>query len=151
MTFRTETVLSCSVPPSSRGFERLNTGRDRGLGGAGGGPTGRLAGMAAAGRLQYDCFRFRGVPQESGAIESTVRRLINLRLKGTSTFWEEANAEAVIQLRAAVLSGRWDKVLDRTRAATDGLALGAAGLPAGVEGARRSGRGIAETINEETL
>ena len=25
MTFQTETVLSCSVPPSSRGFERLNT------------------------------------------------------------------------------------------------------------------------------
>jgi hypothetical protein len=54
----------------------------------------------------------------SGAIESTVRRPINLRLKGTSTFWEEANAEAAIQLQAAVLSGRWDQVLDRTRAAT---------------------------------
>jgi hypothetical protein len=25
MTFQTETVLSCSVPPSSCGFERLNT------------------------------------------------------------------------------------------------------------------------------
>ena len=58
------------------------------------------------------------MPLGSGAIESTVRRLINLRLNGTSTFWEEANAEAVIQLRAAVLSGRWDQVLDRTRAAT---------------------------------
>ena len=32
MTFQTETVLSCSVPPSSRGFERLNTERDRGIG-----------------------------------------------------------------------------------------------------------------------
>ena len=127
MTFQTETVLSCSVPPSSRGFERLNTEHDRGIGGAGGGPTGRLAVMAgvaylswhaAAGRLRYDSFRFRGVPLGSGAIESTVRRLINLRLKGTSTFWEEANAEAVVQLRAAVLSGRWDQGLDRTRAAT---------------------------------
>jgi hypothetical protein len=54
----------------------------------------------------------------SGAIESTVRRLINLGLKGASTFWGEANAEAVIQLLAAVLSDRWDQVLDRTRAAT---------------------------------
>ena len=114
-----------------------------------------LSRHAAAGRLWYDCFRCRGVPLGSGAIENTVRRLINLRLKGTSTFWEEANAEVVIQLRAAVLSGRWDQVLDRTRAATarptDGLALGAAGLPGGVEGARRPGRGIAATINEETL
>ena len=73
---------------------------------------------AAAGRLRYDCFRCRGVPLGSGAIESTVRRLINLGLKGTSTFWEEANTEVVIQLKAAILSGRWDQVLDRTRAAT---------------------------------
>jgi hypothetical protein len=34
---------------------------------------------------------------------------------------------------------------------TDGLALRAAGLPGGVEGARLPGRGIAATINEETL
>ena len=35
-----------------------------------------------AGRLRYDCFRCRGVPLGSGAIESTIRRVINLRLKG---------------------------------------------------------------------
>jgi hypothetical protein len=70
-----------------------------------------------AGRLRYDCFRCRGVPLGSGAIESTIRRVINLRLKGTSVFWEEANAEAVIQLRAAVLSGRWDERLERAREA----------------------------------
>jgi hypothetical protein len=77
-----------------------------------------LSRHAAAGRLRYDCFRCRGVPLGSGAIESTVRRRINLRLKGTSTFWEETNAEAVIPLQAAALSGRWGQVLDRTRAAT---------------------------------
>jgi len=70
-----------------------------------------------AGRLRYHCFRCRGVPLGSGAIESTIRRVINLRLKGTSIFWEEANAEAVIQLRAAVLSGRWEEVVNRTREA----------------------------------
>jgi hypothetical protein len=48
--------------------------------------------------LRYDCFGFRDVPLESGAIETTVRRLINLRPKRMSTLWEEANAEAVIQL-----------------------------------------------------
>jgi hypothetical protein len=57
------------------------------------------------------------VPRGSGAIESTIRRVINLRLKGASVFWEAANAEAVIQLRAAVLSGRWEERLDRTREA----------------------------------
>ncbi len=68
-----------------------------------------------AGRLRYDSFRRRGVPLGSGAIESAIRRVLNLRLKGTSLFWEEANAEAVIQLRAAVLSGRWEERLEQTR------------------------------------
>jgi hypothetical protein len=37
-----------------------------------------------AGRLRYNCFRCRGIPLGSGAIESTIRRVINLRLKGTA-------------------------------------------------------------------
>jgi hypothetical protein len=78
---------------------------------------GYLTRHASAGRLRYDCFRCRGVPLGSGAIESTIRRVLNLRLKGTSLFWEESNAEAVIQLRAAVLSGRWEERLERTREA----------------------------------
>jgi hypothetical protein len=78
---------------------------------------GYLIRHSEAGRLRYDCFRYRGVPLGSGAIESTIRRVLNLRLKGTSLFWEEGNAEAVIQLRAAVLSGRWDERLEQTRVA----------------------------------
>ena len=78
---------------------------------------GYLKRHAEAGRLRYDCFRCRGVPLGSGAIESTIRRVLNLRLKGTSLFWEESNAEAVIQLRAAVLSGRWEERLEHTREA----------------------------------
>jgi hypothetical protein len=53
-----------------------------------------------AGRLRYNCFRCRGVPMGSGAIESTIRRVINLRLKGNGIYWTEDNAEAVFQLRA---------------------------------------------------
>jgi hypothetical protein len=68
-----------------------------------------------AGRLRYDCFRYRGVPVGSGAIESTIRRVINLRLKGSSIYWTEDNAEAVFQLRAAVLSGRWEEIVEHTR------------------------------------
>jgi hypothetical protein len=78
---------------------------------------GYLTRHSEAGRLRYDCFRYRGVPLGSGAIESTIRRVINLRLKGTSIFWTEANAEAVFQLRAAVLSGRWEEIVDHTREA----------------------------------
>lgn len=78
---------------------------------------GYLTKHSEAGRLRYDCFRYRGVPLGSGAIESTIRRVINLRLKGTSIFWTEENAEAVFQLRAAVVSGRWEEILDHTREA----------------------------------
>jgi hypothetical protein len=70
---------------------------------------------STAGRLRYNHFRRRGVPMGSGAIESTIRRVINLRLKGNGVFWTEENAEAVFQLRAAVLSGRWEEILKRTR------------------------------------
>jgi hypothetical protein len=70
-----------------------------------------------AGRLRYDCFRCRGLPIGSGAIESTIRRVINLRLKGNSIYWTEDNAEAVFQLRAAVVSGRWEEIVEHTQAA----------------------------------
>lgn len=69
------------------------------------------------GRLRYHSFRRRGVPMGSGAIESAIRRLINLRLKGNGIYWTEDNAEAVFQLRAAVVSGRWEEILEHTRAA----------------------------------
>lgn len=70
-----------------------------------------------AGRLRYDVFRRWHLPMGSGAIESTVRRVINLRLKGGGLCWTEENAEAVFQLRAAVLSGRWDEIFEHTQEA----------------------------------
>jgi hypothetical protein len=70
-----------------------------------------------AGRLRYHCFRNRGVPLGSGAIESTIRRVIDLRLKGNSVYWTEENAEAVFPLRAAVVSGRWEEIVEHTREA----------------------------------
>jgi hypothetical protein len=62
------------------------------------------------GHLDYATFRRRGLPLGSGAIESTIRRVINLRLKGNSIFWQEENAEAMLVLRGLVLSGRWNEV-----------------------------------------
>jgi hypothetical protein len=40
------------------------------------------------------------LPIGSGAIESTVRRVVNLRLKGPSIFWCRASAEAILLLRS---------------------------------------------------
>lgn len=60
------------------------------------------------GHLDYARFRRRGVPLGSGAIESAIRRVINLRLKGNSISWYEGNAEGMLLLRCLVLSNRWD-------------------------------------------
>jgi hypothetical protein len=62
------------------------------------------------GHLDYATFRRRRLPLGSGAIESAIRRVINLRLKGNSIYWEEQNAEAMLVLRGLVLSGRWNEV-----------------------------------------
>jgi hypothetical protein len=60
-----------------------------------------------AGRLDYATFRRRKLPVGSGAIESAIRRVINLRMKGNSLFWKEGNAEGMLVLRGLVLSRRW--------------------------------------------
>jgi hypothetical protein len=60
-----------------------------------------------AGHLDYATFRRRKLPVGSGAIESAIRRVINLRMKGNSVFWKQENAEGMLVLRGLVLSGRW--------------------------------------------
>jgi hypothetical protein len=71
--------------------------------------------------LRYDWFRYRGRPLGSGAVESAMRRVINLRLKGNGIYWREENAEAMLALRAAALTGRWEETMERVQAemATD--------------------------------
>lgn len=68
-----------------------------------------------AGRLKYPHFRSSGLPLGSGAIESSIRRVINLRLKGNGIFWREDNAEAMLQVRAQVITNRWDERLKKMR------------------------------------
>ena len=72
-----------------------------------------LARHGEEGHLAYASYRRRGLPLGSGAIESAIRRVINLRLKGNSIFWEEGNAEAMLQLRGLVLSGRWNNTFPK--------------------------------------
>jgi hypothetical protein len=67
--------------------------------------------------LRYDWFAYRGRPLGSGAVESAIRRVINLRLKGNGIYWREENAEAMLVLRAAALTGRWQEMMEGTHAA----------------------------------
>jgi hypothetical protein len=60
-----------------------------------------------AGHMDYAQFRRRHLPVGSGAIESAIRRVINLRMKGNSVFWKEESAEGMLLLRGLVLSRRW--------------------------------------------
>ena len=69
------------------------------------------------GHLRYATYRRRGLPSGSGAIESTIRRVINLRLKSNATYWLEENAEGVFALRALLLCDRWETTLTRLRGA----------------------------------
>jgi hypothetical protein len=64
-----------------------------------------------AGHLQYLSFKRRGLPLGSGAIESAIRRVINLRLKSNAIYWLPENAEAVFALRASLLTDRWEEQL----------------------------------------
>ena len=59
-------------------------------------------------RLCYKEVAALKMPIGSGAIESAVRRVINLRLKGPCIFWKEDTAEEVLLLRAYYKSGRWN-------------------------------------------
>lgn len=66
-----------------------------------------------AGHMDYARYRRRGLPSGSGAIESAIRRVINLRLKGNGITWLEENAEAMLVIRANVLCKRWEETFAR--------------------------------------
>jgi hypothetical protein len=68
-----------------------------------------------AGRLKYPTFRGLGLPLGSGAIESNIRRVINLRLKSNAMYWYADNAESMLQIRAQVLTNRWDERMGELR------------------------------------
>jgi hypothetical protein len=71
-------------------------------------------------RMAYAPLMALKLPIGSGAIESTVRRVVNLRLKGPSIFWCRASAEAILLLRSYYKAGRWNLL---KRMATSPLAL----------------------------
>ena len=63
-------------------------------------------------RMQYSLFKEQNLPTGSGAVESAIRRVINLRLKGAGIFWTAEMAEAMLFLRSQLLCGRWATMLN---------------------------------------
>ena len=59
-------------------------------------------------RMDYAKLLDLGLPIGSGAMESAIRRVVNLRLKGPGIFWHRENAEAMIMLRSYYKAGRWN-------------------------------------------
>ena len=51
-------------------------------------------------------------------MESTVRRVVNLRLKGAGIFWHEESANAMLLLRSYYKAGRWN-LLEKLSLTTD--------------------------------
>lgn len=65
------------------------------------------------GKMQYKLFESKGIPLGSGAVESAIRRVVNLRMKGNSIFWLEENGESFLHLRCAYKAGRFgNRILD---------------------------------------
>lgn len=62
-------------------------------------------------KTQYVDYEANRLMCGSGIIESAIRRIICLRFKNASTFWYKENVEKLYFLRAAMLSKRWDIVM----------------------------------------
>lgn len=59
-------------------------------------------------RLDYVGTADLNFPIGSGAIESSIRRVVNLRLKGPCIFWKEDTANEMLMLRCYYKAKRWD-------------------------------------------
>lgn len=61
-------------------------------------------------RFSYAWARRLHLPIGSGPMESAIRRVINLRLKGPGIFWHEDAAEAMIMIRSYYKAQRWNEL-----------------------------------------
>jgi hypothetical protein len=74
-------------------------------------------------RMEYSASRTHTMPIGSGAIESAVRRVINMRVKSNATYWLRDNAETMIRLRAWIKAGRAEELFQQTICVTPDLAI----------------------------
>lgn len=61
-------------------------------------------------RMDYSTSRMHHMPIGSGAIESAIRRVINLRVKSNSVYWLRENAGSMIRHRAWLKAGRAEEL-----------------------------------------
>ena len=73
--------------------------------------------------MDYSRSRAHHTPIGSGAIESAVRRVINLRVKGNAVYWLRDNTETMIRLRAWIKACRAAELFQHTTCITPALAL----------------------------
>jgi hypothetical protein len=59
-------------------------------------------------RTHYDVLAKKKFPIGSGATESAIRQIVNMRLKGAGMFWRIENAEAFLHLRCYLKARRWN-------------------------------------------
>jgi hypothetical protein len=62
--------------------------------------------------LKYNEVASKKLPLGSGAVESLIRQVVNLRMKGNSKFWLKDNAEIMLHLRCQWIAGSWDNFCD---------------------------------------
>ncbi len=60
-------------------------------------------------RMAYHRYAAKGYAIGSGAVESGVKQVVNQRFKGSGMRWNQPQAEALLTLRAEILSGRFQK------------------------------------------
>jgi hypothetical protein len=66
----------------------------------------------ANGRLEYPRFQKQKLPIGSGAVESLIRQVVNLRLKGCGKFWLLETAEAFLHARCQWAAHLWSDFCD---------------------------------------
>ena len=63
-----------------------------------------------ANHLDYASSRRLGLPIGSGAVESAIRRVINLKLKSPGIHWSKEGASTMLLLRSFFKAGRWSSL-----------------------------------------
>ena len=63
------------------------------------------------GMMEYRKHRRLGRTIGSGTVESMVKQLFGMRLKGPGMFWSKPGAQNVLHLRALYIVERWDEVI----------------------------------------
>ena len=66
------------------------------------------------GRMHYDRYRAAGYPIGSGSAESACKQVVNLRMKQAGMRWSPGGAQAILNLRAVLLSGQWEQAWPHT-------------------------------------